>query len=187
MTVIKKEKTSRNSVSLSWQQPERPNGIILDYEIKYYEKVGAGFLSADALFFPPVMNVSTTRGCWQNKIKGDLGPACKRNLRHLFCDEVRPLLHRSRSQTRSFPPLHSLMETSFTADSKCVCGVAHSSVREISAERIAAAFSTNTGPRLTFYGEISPSHTFNHPGRLGACVCAWTAQIAVCLNANSGP
>uniref|UniRef100_A0A3Q3GUU2 receptor protein-tyrosine kinase n=1 Tax=Labrus bergylta TaxID=56723 RepID=A0A3Q3GUU2_9LABR len=40
VTVIKKEKTSRNSVSLSWQEPERPNGIILDYEIKYYEKVG---------------------------------------------------------------------------------------------------------------------------------------------------
>ncbi|XP_075895969.1 ephrin type-A receptor 3 isoform X5 [Nelusetta ayraudi] len=38
VTVIRKAKTSRNSVSLSWQQPERPNGIILDYEIKYYEK-----------------------------------------------------------------------------------------------------------------------------------------------------
>ncbi|GLD59036.1 ephrin type-A receptor 3 isoform X1, partial [Lates japonicus] len=38
VTVIRKEKTSRNSVSLSWQEPERPNGIILDYEIKYYEK-----------------------------------------------------------------------------------------------------------------------------------------------------
>ncbi|TNN79376.1 Ephrin type-A receptor 3 [Liparis tanakae] len=38
VTVIRKEKTSRNSVALSWQQPERPNGIILDYEIKYYEK-----------------------------------------------------------------------------------------------------------------------------------------------------
>ncbi|XP_077947518.1 ephrin type-A receptor 3 isoform X8 [Gasterosteus aculeatus] len=38
VAVIRKEKTSRSSVSLSWQQPERPNGIILDYEIKYYEK-----------------------------------------------------------------------------------------------------------------------------------------------------
>ncbi|XP_007557202.1 ephrin type-A receptor 3 isoform X1 [Poecilia formosa] len=38
VTVIRKEKTSRNSVSLSWQEPDRPNGIILDYEIKYYEK-----------------------------------------------------------------------------------------------------------------------------------------------------
>uniref|UniRef100_A0A8C5E546 receptor protein-tyrosine kinase n=1 Tax=Gouania willdenowi TaxID=441366 RepID=A0A8C5E546_GOUWI len=38
VTVIRKERTSRNSVSLSWQEPERPNGIILDYEIKYYEK-----------------------------------------------------------------------------------------------------------------------------------------------------
>uniref|UniRef100_A0A8C5G601 receptor protein-tyrosine kinase n=1 Tax=Gouania willdenowi TaxID=441366 RepID=A0A8C5G601_GOUWI len=42
VTVIRKERTSRNSVSLSWQEPERPNGIILDYEIKYYEKVGMG-------------------------------------------------------------------------------------------------------------------------------------------------
>uniref|UniRef100_A0A8B9P752 Fibronectin type-III domain-containing protein n=1 Tax=Apteryx owenii TaxID=8824 RepID=A0A8B9P752_APTOW len=33
-----KDRTSRNSVSLSWQEPEHPNGIILDYEVKYYEK-----------------------------------------------------------------------------------------------------------------------------------------------------
>lgn len=40
ITVIRKDRTSRNSVSLSWQEPEHPNGIILDYEVKYYEKVG---------------------------------------------------------------------------------------------------------------------------------------------------
>ena len=28
-----------NSMSLSWLPPEKPNGIILDYEIKYHEKV----------------------------------------------------------------------------------------------------------------------------------------------------
>uniref|UniRef100_A0A8B9BHL2 Ephrin type-A receptor 3 n=2 Tax=Anser TaxID=8842 RepID=A0A8B9BHL2_9AVES len=38
ITVIRKDRTSRNSVSLSWQEPEHPNGIILDYEVKYYEK-----------------------------------------------------------------------------------------------------------------------------------------------------
>ncbi|XP_049341020.1 ephrin type-A receptor 3 isoform X2 [Astyanax mexicanus] len=38
VTVIKKDRTSRNSISLSWLEPERPNGIILDYEVKYYEK-----------------------------------------------------------------------------------------------------------------------------------------------------
>lgn len=37
---IKKDRTSGNSISLSWQEPEHPNGIILDYEVKYYEKVG---------------------------------------------------------------------------------------------------------------------------------------------------
>lgn len=31
--------TSR-SFSLSWPPPEQPNGIILDYEIRYYDKVG---------------------------------------------------------------------------------------------------------------------------------------------------
>ncbi|XP_062935747.1 ephrin type-A receptor 3 [Cynocephalus volans] len=36
--MIKKDRTSRNSISLSWQEPEHPNGIILDYEVKYYEK-----------------------------------------------------------------------------------------------------------------------------------------------------
>lgn len=27
------------SITLSWPQPEQPNGIILDYEIRYYEKL----------------------------------------------------------------------------------------------------------------------------------------------------
>ncbi|XP_054020821.1 ephrin type-A receptor 5 isoform X7 [Dryobates pubescens] len=35
---VKKGKITKNSISLSWQEPERPNGIILEYEIKYFEK-----------------------------------------------------------------------------------------------------------------------------------------------------
>ncbi|KAG9480598.1 hypothetical protein GDO78_012189 [Eleutherodactylus coqui] len=38
VTHVKKGKISRNSISLSWQEPEQPNGIILEYEIKYFEK-----------------------------------------------------------------------------------------------------------------------------------------------------
>lgn len=30
---------SASTMSLSWLPPEKPNGIILDYEIKYHEKV----------------------------------------------------------------------------------------------------------------------------------------------------
>lgn len=59
VTVIRKEKTSRNSVSLSWQQPERPNGIILDYEIKYYEKVGAGRITVNALPCAPLSKTAS--------------------------------------------------------------------------------------------------------------------------------
>ncbi|XP_049645971.1 ephrin type-A receptor 5 isoform X6 [Suncus etruscus] len=38
VTNVKKGKIAKNSISLSWQEPERPNGIILEYEIKYFEK-----------------------------------------------------------------------------------------------------------------------------------------------------
>ncbi|XP_054544259.1 ephrin type-A receptor 5 isoform X7 [Talpa occidentalis] len=38
VTNVKKGKISKNSISLSWQEPDRPNGIILEYEIKYFEK-----------------------------------------------------------------------------------------------------------------------------------------------------
>lgn len=39
MVVIRQERAGQTSVSLLWQEPEQPNGIILEYEIKYYEKV----------------------------------------------------------------------------------------------------------------------------------------------------
>ncbi|XP_053312896.1 ephrin type-A receptor 6 [Spea bombifrons] len=36
--MVRKDWASQNSIALSWQEPDYPNGIILDYEIKYYEK-----------------------------------------------------------------------------------------------------------------------------------------------------
>ncbi|XP_026869888.1 ephrin type-A receptor 7 isoform X2 [Electrophorus electricus] len=33
-----KERVQEHSVQLSWQEPEQPNGVITEYEIKYYEK-----------------------------------------------------------------------------------------------------------------------------------------------------
>ncbi|XP_078287637.1 ephrin type-A receptor 5-like isoform X2 [Rhinoraja longicauda] len=38
ISVVKKKRIGKNSVSLTWQEPNRPNGIILEYEIKYFEK-----------------------------------------------------------------------------------------------------------------------------------------------------
>ncbi|XP_054857061.1 ephrin type-A receptor 8 isoform X2 [Eublepharis macularius] len=35
---IHQENVGQNSVTLFWQEPDQPNGIILEYEIKYYEK-----------------------------------------------------------------------------------------------------------------------------------------------------
>lgn len=39
VVVVHQESTGQNSVTLLWQEPDQPNGIILEYEIKYYEKV----------------------------------------------------------------------------------------------------------------------------------------------------
>ena len=39
---LKKDWASPNSIALSWQEPELPALLVLDYEIKYYEKVRAG-------------------------------------------------------------------------------------------------------------------------------------------------
>uniref|UniRef100_A0AAR2J5W4 Ephrin type-A receptor 7 n=1 Tax=Pygocentrus nattereri TaxID=42514 RepID=A0AAR2J5W4_PYGNA len=33
-----KERVQEHSIQLSWQEPEQPNGVITEYEIKYYEK-----------------------------------------------------------------------------------------------------------------------------------------------------
>uniref|UniRef100_A0A6I8NVX5 receptor protein-tyrosine kinase n=1 Tax=Ornithorhynchus anatinus TaxID=9258 RepID=A0A6I8NVX5_ORNAN len=37
--MVRKDWASQNSIALSWQEPDFTNGAILDYEIKYYEKV----------------------------------------------------------------------------------------------------------------------------------------------------
>lgn len=36
---IRQENASQNSVILLWHEPDQPNGVILEYDIKYYEKV----------------------------------------------------------------------------------------------------------------------------------------------------
>lgn len=38
MSVQSKDVT-RDTLTLFWQEPEKPNGVILEYEVKYYEKV----------------------------------------------------------------------------------------------------------------------------------------------------
>ncbi|XP_056149266.1 ephrin type-A receptor 4-A-like [Lampris incognitus] len=38
VTSIQASDVTRHSLSLSWRQPDRPNGVILEYEVKFYEK-----------------------------------------------------------------------------------------------------------------------------------------------------
>uniref|UniRef100_A0A3P9Q442 Ephrin type-A receptor 7 n=1 Tax=Poecilia reticulata TaxID=8081 RepID=A0A3P9Q442_POERE len=35
---IRQENASQNSVTLMWHEPDQPNGVILEYDLKYYEK-----------------------------------------------------------------------------------------------------------------------------------------------------
>uniref|UniRef100_A0A8C6PGB3 receptor protein-tyrosine kinase n=1 Tax=Nothobranchius furzeri TaxID=105023 RepID=A0A8C6PGB3_NOTFU len=43
VSVVRKGYTGKSSIGLSWAEPDRPNGIILEYEIKYFEKVTPPF------------------------------------------------------------------------------------------------------------------------------------------------
>lgn len=52
------ESTGQNSVTLLWQEPDQPNGIILEYEIKYYEKVTLSLSLREA----PAVSQPCTRG-----------------------------------------------------------------------------------------------------------------------------
>jgi len=36
-----------SSITLSWPQPDQPNGIILDYQLRYFDKVSRKWCSAD--------------------------------------------------------------------------------------------------------------------------------------------
>lgn len=63
VTSIQAKDITRHTISLAWQPPDRANGVILEYEVKYYEKVRAWFqsrwtpspLETDFLFYclPP--------------------------------------------------------------------------------------------------------------------------------------
>ena len=44
ITDVQKVVASDDAIQLSWNEPKHPNGIILDYEVKYYEKVGEASL-----------------------------------------------------------------------------------------------------------------------------------------------
>lgn len=39
VAAVKKDWATQNAIALSWQEAEQPHAAILDYEIKYYEKV----------------------------------------------------------------------------------------------------------------------------------------------------
>lgn len=47
MLAARQENVGQSSVTLLWQQPDQPNGVILEYEIKYYEKVPAVVLAVN--------------------------------------------------------------------------------------------------------------------------------------------
>ena len=51
VSVVLKERRSKDSVTLAWQGPERPNGAIVEYEVIYYEKVTEIANDAHALIF----------------------------------------------------------------------------------------------------------------------------------------
>lgn len=58
--------STMKSITLSWPQPEQPNGIILDYELCYYEKVRCLCVRAASPtpFFFLLLHLDSSRDLW---------------------------------------------------------------------------------------------------------------------------
>lgn len=54
MPTVHLMRSTADTLSLSWLPPEKPNGVILDYEIKYHERVRSDF--------SPIILMSLTDG-----------------------------------------------------------------------------------------------------------------------------
>lgn len=54
-----------DSITLSWSQPDQPNGVILDYELQYYEKVFLSPQSPTEILCQPQPGILWShRICW---------------------------------------------------------------------------------------------------------------------------
>uniref|UniRef100_A0AAR2J7S5 receptor protein-tyrosine kinase n=1 Tax=Pygocentrus nattereri TaxID=42514 RepID=A0AAR2J7S5_PYGNA len=60
--IIHQVSSTMRSITLSWPQPEQPNGIILDYELRYYEKVGELCVCANSTIMRSQTNTARVDG-----------------------------------------------------------------------------------------------------------------------------
>lgn len=51
-------RSTADTLSLSWLPPDKPNGVILDYEIKYHERVSPAFTD----YSPYALKASVSNG-----------------------------------------------------------------------------------------------------------------------------
>ncbi|XP_053559247.1 ephrin type-A receptor 5 isoform X2 [Bombina bombina] len=93
ISVVKKGKIAKNSISLSWQEPDRPNGIILEYEIKYFEKdqetsytiikskdtdtIAEGLKPASTYIFQIRARTAAGYGAFSRRFEFETSPVCK--------------------------------------------------------------------------------------------------------------
>uniref|UniRef100_A0A8C2KQI9 receptor protein-tyrosine kinase n=1 Tax=Cyprinus carpio TaxID=7962 RepID=A0A8C2KQI9_CYPCA len=98
ITVVKKGKTAKNSIAVSWQEPDRPNGIILEYEIKYFEKETSytiiksketdvlvdGLKPSSAYIFQIRARTSAGYGGFSRRFEFETSPYCKAGIQHFL-------------------------------------------------------------------------------------------------------
>uniref|UniRef100_A0AAZ3ST33 receptor protein-tyrosine kinase n=1 Tax=Oncorhynchus tshawytscha TaxID=74940 RepID=A0AAZ3ST33_ONCTS len=106
VSVVRKGNSGKNSISVSWQEPDRPNGIILEYEIKYFEKdqetsytiikcketeiVADGLKPSSVYIFQIRARTSAGYGGFSRRFEFETSPYCKSciyidNTHMLFC------------------------------------------------------------------------------------------------------
>uniref|UniRef100_A0AAX7VF66 receptor protein-tyrosine kinase n=1 Tax=Astatotilapia calliptera TaxID=8154 RepID=A0AAX7VF66_ASTCA len=94
VSVVRKGHTGKSSIALSWAEPDRPNGIILEYEIKYFEKeqdssytiikskdtemVVEGLKPSSAYIFQVRARTSAGYGAFSRRFEFQTSPYCER-------------------------------------------------------------------------------------------------------------
>uniref|UniRef100_A0A669BR37 receptor protein-tyrosine kinase n=1 Tax=Oreochromis niloticus TaxID=8128 RepID=A0A669BR37_ORENI len=96
VSVVRKGHTGKSSIALSWAEPDRPNGIILEYEIKYFEKeqdssytiikskdtemVVEGLKPSSAYIFQVRARTSAGYGAFSRRFEFQTSPYCESSI-----------------------------------------------------------------------------------------------------------
>uniref|UniRef100_A0A8D3EEJ7 receptor protein-tyrosine kinase n=1 Tax=Scophthalmus maximus TaxID=52904 RepID=A0A8D3EEJ7_SCOMX len=126
VSVVRKGHTEKSRIALSWAEPDRPNGIILEYEIKYFEKeqdssytiiksketemVVEGLKPSSVYIFQVRARTSAGYGAFSRRFEFQTSPYCEYNVRERERVVLPPVLLMCFVCTLKFPGVRTYID-----------------------------------------------------------------------------